>query len=127
MTPTYLEIEDLLAAARRAVGGEPVIRDPGLLDAAVQRPQATWSGADVYPDLDRKAAALLHSLVMNRALLDGNKRLGWLATVLFYGLNGFDLHGPEDDVYDLVVGLASGESRDLDKTAECLRSWRSPM
>lgn len=60
---------------------------------------ATAFGADAYPWIDRKAAVLLESLVRNHALIDGNKRIGWLATVVFYGLNNIELYAPDDDAY----------------------------
>lgn len=89
----------------RAVGP---IRDIGLLDSAAHRPQVSVFGEDAYPRVDEKAAAMLESLVRNHALVDGNKRIGWLATVVFYGLNAITLEAPDDDAYDLVVALASG-------------------
>ncbi len=84
------------------------IRDIGLLGSAVHRPQATVYGDDAYPELDQKAAVLLESLVRNPTLIDGNKRLGWLATVVFYGLNNVELEAPDDDARDLVIAIASG-------------------
>ena len=74
MDTAYLEIGDLLLAAERILGHPPEIRDRGLLESALHRPQSTWFGEDVYPDLDQKAAALLLSLVGNHSLIDGNKR-----------------------------------------------------
>jgi death-on-curing protein len=103
----YLTLEDLLALIEDLDVGP--IRDVGLLDSAVHRPQATVYGDDAYPDLDQKAAVLLESLVRNHALIDGNKRIGWLATVVFYGLNNIELEAPDDDAYDLVMAIASGE------------------
>ncbi len=85
------------------------IRDIGLLDSAVHRPQVTVYGDDAYPDLDQKAAVLLESLVRNHALIDGNKRIGWLATAVFYGLNNIELEAPDEDAYDLVIAVAGGE------------------
>lgn len=79
----YLTLEDVLALVDDLEVGP--IRDIGLLDSAVHRPQATVFGADAYPEIDQKAAVLLESLVRNHALVDGNKRIGWLATVVFYG------------------------------------------
>jgi len=72
-------------------------------------------GQDAYPSLDTKAAALLHSVTRNRALIDGNKRLGLAATIAFYGLNGRRLTLTNDQAYDLVMNVASGE---LDQVAE---------
>lgn len=106
----YLDLDDLLALASRLVGDPPPVRDVGLLGSAVSRPQTTAFGADAYPDIPTKAAALLHSLVNNHALVDGNKRLGWLATAVFAELNDFSLAGASnDDVYDLVMAVAAGD------------------
>ncbi len=102
----YLTLEDVLALIDDLEVGP--IRDVGLLDSAVHRPQATVFGVDAYPLIDQKAAVLLESLVRNHALIDGNKRIGWLATVVFYGLNNIDLDAPDDDAYDLVIAIASG-------------------
>jgi death-on-curing protein len=71
----HLDLDDLLAAAEAAVGRAPEVRDYGLLESALARPQSTVFGEDAYPGLHEKAAALLHSLVSNHALIDGNKRL----------------------------------------------------
>ena len=102
----YLSLEDVLALIGDLSVGP--IRDVGLLDSAVHRPQVTVFGADAYPGIDEKAAVLLESLVRTHALVDGNKRIGWLATVVFYGLNGIGLDAPDDDAYDLVIEGASG-------------------
>jgi len=101
----YLTLEDVLALIDDL--GVGPIRDIGLLDSAVYRPQATVFGGDAYPDIDQKAAVLLESLVRNHALVDGNKRIGWLATVVFYGLNNIELEAPDDAAYDLVIAIAS--------------------
>lgn len=102
----YLTLEDVLALIEDLAVGP--IRDIGLLDSAVHRPQVSVSGADAYPSLDEKAAVLLESLVRNHALIDGNKRIGWLATVVFYGLNDTTPDAPDDAAYDLVIAMASG-------------------
>ena len=83
----YLNLRDLMVAAEYAVGGQPLIRDAGALAAAVDRPKTTVFGEDAYPTLPLKAAALLHSIVRNHPLVDGNKRLGWLATLGFLRRN----------------------------------------
>ena len=82
----YLSLDDLLTIADAAVSEEMVVRDAGLLESALARPQSTVFGADAYPTLHTKAAALLHSLARNHALVDGNKRLAWLATRAEYGI-----------------------------------------
>jgi death-on-curing protein len=118
----YLSLDDLLAAAEAAVGRTPEVRDYGLLESALARPQTTVFGEDAYPDLHQKAAALLHSLVRNHALVDGNKRLGWVALRLFYVLNDLDLRAEHDDAFEIVMRIAAGELHDLDEMA----SWLEP-
>ena len=105
----YLDLEDLLDLASRLLGDPPPIRDVGLLGSAVARPQTTVFGEDAYPDLWSKAAALLVSIVKNHALIDGNKRLGWLATAVFLDLNGVAVvDATNDDIYELVMEVAAG-------------------
>lgn len=115
-----LTTEDLLSLVRD-LGVGPV-RDVGLLDSAAHRPGAVLYGHEVYPDLDHMAAALLDSLVGNHALVDGNKRLGWLAVVVFYGLNGVDLEAPDDPAYELVMSVARREVT-VDDIAAALARW----
>lgn len=104
----YLDLDDLLDLARRLLGDPVPVRDIGLLGSAVARPQTTAFGEDAYPDVVTKAAALLQSIVINHALVDGNKRLGWLSTAVFLELNGVAASAIDNDkVYDLVVWVAS--------------------
>jgi death on curing protein len=106
----YLDLDDLIALAEMMLGNPPPIRDAGLLGSAAARPQMTVGGEDAYPDLWMKAAALLHSIVKDHALIDGNKRLGWLATAVFLDLNGASpANASNDDVYELVFNLAAGD------------------
>lgn len=102
----YLTLEDLLGLVRR-LGVGPV-RDLGLLDAAIARPQSSAFGEDAYPTVKLKAAALLHSIVTNHALVDGNKRLGWLATTVFLDVNGEPVDLEDDDAFQLVLDVAEG-------------------
>ncbi|MGH4007811.1 MAG: type II toxin-antitoxin system death-on-curing family toxin [Pseudonocardiaceae bacterium] len=119
----YLDLEDLLAAAQAALERVPEVRDWGLLEAALARPRASVYGQDAYPDLHEKAAALLHSLARNHALLDGNKRLAWVATRLFYVFNGHDLHRASlDEGEEFVVAIAAGQLA-VPKIAETLARW----
>ena len=107
----YLDLDDLIYLAVQIPGDPPPIRDVGLLGSAAARPQTSVMGADAYPDLWQKAAALLQSLVENHPLVDGNKRLGWLATAVFLEINEVDVTViPNDEVYDLVMSVASGQS-----------------
>ena len=102
----YFDLEDLLRMVRALDAGP--VRDVGLLDSAAARPRASAFGEDAYPTLALKAAALLHSLARNHALVDGNKRLAWLATVVFLDLNasGTDLF--DDDAFALVMDVSEG-------------------
>jgi death-on-curing protein len=104
----YLDLADLLEIAAGVIG-EAAVRDRGLLASAAARPQTTVLGEDAYPTFAEKAAALMHSLARNHALVDGNKRLAWAATRVFCLLNGRDLAFTVDDAESLVVGAATGE------------------
>ena len=119
----HLTVEQALRIARVAVGGPVHVRDIGLLQAAVHRPAATVFGQDAYPDLFTKAAALLHSLARNHPLVDGNKRLAWLATYVFLAKNGVDLDPPDQPAYDFVVAVAAGELDEVDAIASVLRGF----
>jgi death-on-curing protein len=112
----YLDLEDVLRMVR-ALGVGPV-RDLGLLDSAVLRPRSSAFGEDAYPTFDLKAAALLHSLTNNHALLDGNKRIAWLATVVFCDLNGVAPALSDDEAFELVWEIAA---TDLAASAIALR------
>jgi death-on-curing protein len=117
----YLDLDDLIDLARLVLGDPSPIRDTGLLGSAVARPQTTVLGVDAYPDLLTKAAALLQSVVNNHALVDGNKRLGWLATAVFLEINGMKAaRASIDEVYDLVMYVASSNPP-LDEIATRLR------
>ncbi|WP_232547625.1 type II toxin-antitoxin system death-on-curing family toxin [Propioniciclava soli] len=116
----YLTLEDLLTLVEDLNVGP--IRDIGLLDSAAHRPQVTVLGREAYPDIDTKAAVLLESIVNNHALVDGNKRLGWLAAVIFYGLNDITLDAPDHGAYNLVIAIAAGQTTHAD-AALALKSW----
>lgn len=91
------------------LGDPPPVRDAGLLGAAAARPCTSAFGKDAYPDLLSKAAALLQPLVKNHPLLDGNERLGWLATATFLELNGVSVTAVANDaVGEFVMAVASG-------------------
>ncbi|PFG68364.1 death-on-curing protein [Propionibacteriaceae bacterium ES.041] len=116
-----LDTEDLL----RLVGdlGVGPMRDLGLLESAAARPRTSLFGEDAYPDLTTKAAVLLESLVRNHPLVDGNKRLGWTATLVFLDLNDHWIEVIDDDGYDLVIGVAEGRIAPAE-TAELLLRWK---
>jgi death-on-curing protein len=117
----YLDLEDLLYIAERATGAPVELRDVGLLEATAARPRALAFGADAYVTVHEKAAALLHSVVRNRALVDGNKRFGLGAVIAFYGLNGWRLTMAHD-AYDFVMAVASGALDDIAPIARQLES-----
>ena len=102
----YLDLEDLLTLTRDLDAGP--VRDPGLLEAAAARPRTTVFGDDAYPSLSEKAAALLHSICKNHALVDGNKRLALLAADVFLRINGVVIDMTDDDAFALVMGVAEG-------------------
>lgn len=107
----FLDLDDVIGLAQRLLGDPPPIRDAGLLGSAIARPQTSVGGDDAYPTVWSKAAALLQSIVANHALVDGNKRLGWLATAVFLEINGASVAAAtNEDVFDLVMSVASSES-----------------
>lgn len=114
-----LDTEDLLRIAQRL--GLPV-RDVGLLAAAAARPRASAFGVDAYSDLESKAAALMESVVRSHPLVDGNKRLGWLALVITLDLNGVRLDVPDDEAVALTVDVAAGDAA-LADIVEAVRRW----
>lgn len=114
----YLGIE---AALRIIELNDWQIRDLGLLDSAMHRPQAQMFGQEAYGSLDLKAAALLHSIVGNHCLVDGNKRLGWLCANVFLRLNADPCRLSDDDAVELVLAVADGSMRDVAEIAMALR------
>lgn len=105
----YLRLPELLHIAERVLGADVKVRDFGLLESALARPQTTLFGQQAYLSLDEKAAALLHSLARNHALIDGNKRLALAGLIAFYGVNGRRLTLTNDEAYELVMAVASGK------------------
>ena len=103
----YLSLEDLLDLVD-ALGTGPV-RELGLLDSACHRPQSGLFGQEAYPRLAGKAAALMHSLACNHALVDGNKRLALLATTVFLHINGYRLDLGDGEAFDLTMSVAAGQ------------------
>ena len=101
------------------------VRDVGLLQSSLARPNTTLYGADAYPSLDLKAAALMHSIVTSHPLIDGNRRTAWALMITFVLLNGFEVVAETDDAFDFVLGVAT-ESRDLDSLASWIAAHRVP-
>lgn len=122
----YLTLSELLHVAERTLGAEVPVRDHGLLESALARPQATAFGMDAYETIEAKAGALLHSLARNHALVDGNKRLALAATIAFLGLNGYRLTLTNDEAYTLVIETASGQRDDVEDIAAHIKTGIPP-
>jgi len=114
----YLDLEDALSFIRRLRIG-PLV-DVGLLDAGLNRPRSTVFGNDAYPSLELKAAALLHSLAKSHPLVDGNKRLAWLSTLVFLDLNDHRTALDDNAAFDLVWAVA-GEHLTVEEIAARLQ------
>ncbi len=114
---------DLMAVAAAVLEEQVQVRDWGLLESALARPQATVFGEDAYPTVWDKAAALLMSLVGNHALVDGNKRVGFTAAILLLRKNGRDVVVPEDPAYALVIDVAEHRLIEVAEVAAVLQGW----
>jgi death-on-curing protein len=121
--PEYLTLEDALGIIEVLAVGP--VRDLGLLDSALTRPRASAFGLDAYETLALKASSLLQSLVNNHPLVDGNKRLAWLCTVVFLRLNDHETKLNDDDAFELVWDIASG-TLELDEISLRLRVQSDP-
>ena len=120
----YLELRHAVRLATHLLGDPLPVRDLGLLDSAIARPRASFGAVDLYPDLWHKAAALLISVVVNHPLVDGNKRLGWMCAAAMLELNDVDIAAASnDDVYDLVIDVATG----LDEVSQVARRLHGLM
>nr|WP_243851011.1 type II toxin-antitoxin system death-on-curing family toxin [Modestobacter marinus] len=106
--------------------GEVQVCDAGLLESALARPRSTAFGEEAYPSIHAKAAALLHSLARNHALIDGNERLALAGTIAFYGLNGVRLALSNDEAYELVMAIAAGDIDDVESITGRLSSKTAP-
>jgi death-on-curing protein len=118
----HLDVEDLIEIAGIVLGGTPRVRDHGLLASAVARPATVAFGQEAYPELWQKAAALLHSICMNHALIDGNKRLAWAAARVFLAHNEVPLAEIDVDAAEaFVMAVASGTLAEVPDVARRLR------
>lgn len=118
----YLTTGDVLAVAEE-IGAGGALRDFGLLDSAVARPQASMFGQDAYPDIWEKAAALMHSIIANHPFVDGNKRTALTSVMAFLDRNGVETEPlDEDAAYDLTIGIAAGKLTEVSVIASELRS-----
>lgn len=112
------QVNDLHAAQIEHYGGSAGLRDRGVLEAALARPAMTFAGEDLYPDTAAKAAAMMHSLVTNHPYVDGNKRVGAHAALLFLAVNGYRAEIRSEELVEITLTVARGE---LD--AEALAIW----
>jgi death-on-curing protein len=117
----YLDIDQILFIHRSQIkrfGGLKGLRDRGALLAAIGRPQMTFGGEDLYPEVPDKVAALMHSLVMNHPFVDGNKRVGAHAAIAFLIANGFVPEFSSAELVEITLATARGEM-----SAEALAIW----
>jgi death-on-curing protein len=117
----YLTPEQVLFVHARLIaetGGAHGLRDLGLLQSAIARPQAVFNGNELYPDIYHKAAALLESLINNHPFIDGNKRTGITAAAMFLRINAHSLSVPNKEVESFVLAIASGE-----QSIETITEW----
>lgn len=118
----YLRLDEALVIARGVLGARPEVRDLGLLESALARPQTSLFGEEAYASLHQKAAAMLQSLLPNHPLIDGNKRLGFACTAVFLDVNGAPLTLDDDhQAYDLVLDVITGRLSSVDEIAEALQ------
>lgn len=116
--------DEILVLAEQVTGAPALVRDHGLVEAACARPATTVFGADAYADVWQKAAALMHSLARNHALVDGNKRTATVAVWYFLACNGVAVPSPlpVDDAERLVTDVATGALDEVSDIAKALRS-----
>jgi death-on-curing protein len=112
------QVEDLHSSQIAHYGGSAGLRDRGALESAVARPAMTFGGEDLYPEVADKAAALMHSLVMNHPYVDGNERVGAHAVLLFLTVNDYRAEISSEELEAVTLSVARGE---LD--AERLAIW----
>ena len=109
---TKEQIKMLHSALVERFGGQDGLRDEGVLDSALNTPFQTFSGSEFYPDLLSKAARLAFGLIANHPFIDGNKRIGTHAMLIFLLLNNVELEYDDDDLISLILGTATGEYDD---------------
>lgn len=90
-------------------GGSSGLRDEGMLDSALYTPFQTFEGEDIYPSIQQKAARLCFGLVKNHPFVDGNKRIGTHAMLVFLALNGIELEYTQKELSDIILQIAAGE------------------
>jgi death-on-curing protein len=112
LEPTFLTIEDVAAIHLNQIdlyGGSAGVRDRGVLESALAQPQATYAGQFLHADLFDMAAAYLFHVVQNHPCIDGNKRAGTVAALVFLDINGIQVNAEQDELVDLVLAVAQGK------------------
>ena len=125
----YLSPQQILFIHYRLIemtGGTHGIRDVGALQSAAARPQVTFDGEELYPDLFTKAGALFESLAKNPPFIDGNKRTAVSSAALFLIKNGFSLETTQDDLYSFAISMATGAAG-AQEAAEWLQEKSRPL
>jgi len=124
----FLEISDVVALHADQIdryGGESGVRDLGLLESALTQPRAVFGGQTLHRDLFEMAAAYLFHVVMNHPFIDGNKRTGAVAALVFLDINGLELDAPTGSLYDITIAVASGHA-DKAAVADFFRAHAHP-
>ena len=103
------EVLDIHQILIQEFGGSPGVRDEGLLKSALERPFSGFGEKEFYPSAEEKAGAILESIVQNHPFIDGNKRTGYVLMRLVLMQFGKDIKSTQDEKYDFVIGVASGE------------------
>jgi death on curing protein len=120
----FLSLEDVLILHAEQVslyGGERGVRDLGLLESAIGQPRATFDGEFLHRDLFEMAAAYLYHIVQNHPFVDGNKRAGTVAALVFLDLNGVEIDAPKGSLYEITMSVAIGQAG-KDQIAESFRA-----
>jgi death-on-curing protein len=128
MAPEFLSLAEVLAIHKDQItryGGAPGIRDIALLKSALAIPPATYDGEFLHADIFEMAAGYLFHIVKNHPFVDGNKRVGAVAALVFLDLNGFDLYASEADFAEMVLAVARGEMS-KSQVAVFIRNWSKP-
>nr|WP_202420100.1 type II toxin-antitoxin system death-on-curing family toxin [Actinomadura rayongensis] len=102
-----MSVEQIIALNARHLGGQPAVRDVGLVQSAAARPQTVAFGQPAYATIEEKTAALLHSIICNHPFVDGNKRTGWAAAEITLVANGHRSDLSDDEAFDLVLRIAT--------------------
>ena len=112
MSPDFLTLQDILRIHRDQIehyGGSLGVRDQGLLESAIAMPQAGFGGQFYHTDLCEMGAAYLFHLTKNHAFIDGNKRVGTAAAIVFLDMNGRPLEASNEAIVALTLGVAEGK------------------